>query len=75
MRSLKQIARDQVAYLERKGIIQKPKLCEWCGKEAYLVKHHPDYGQPVRVVWLCSGCHGAFHNKHRRGLKYQKRTS
>lgn len=45
-------------YLKR-GKIQKLP-CEQCGEENSQM-HHPDYGKPLLVVWLCRVCHLALH--------------
>lgn len=38
--------------------------CEFCGKtDKQLDKHHPDYGKPLEVVWLCRSCHVGLHNE------------
>ena len=48
----KMIARNKARYL--KGI---PNVCEECGSNENLEKHHPDYSQPSNVVVLCRDCH------------------
>lgn len=40
------------------GIIQKPKVCERCGKKRKITGHHHDYYKPFEVEWLCYECHG-----------------
>lgn len=52
----------------KKGLIIKPSLCEGCGLEHALQKHHPDYSKPLAVVWLCKPCH-ALADKIRRRLE------
>ena len=42
---------------QRDGKLVAPELCEGCGLPARLEKHHPDYAQPLLVVWLCKPCH------------------
>ena len=51
-----------------KGLITKPDLCEGCGLQKRLEKHHPDYSKPLIVVWLCKPCH-AIADKIRRRLE------
>lgn len=46
-------------YQRRGKLVSRP--CEWCAGTDHLEKHHPDYTQPLLVVWLCRGCHKAFH--------------
>jgi len=41
-------------------IIRQP--CEVCGDEPSL-GHHPDYSQPLKVVWLCQKHHKEIHRK------------
>jgi hypothetical protein len=53
---------------ERDGKLQKPAYCEGCGLQKRIEKHHPDYGQPLLVVWLCKPCH-AIADKIRRKLE------
>lgn len=35
-------------------------VCEKCGKKA-IYKHHPDYKNPLDVVFLCAMCHADVH--------------
>ena len=43
------------------GKIKRKDRCELCGVGGRLEKHHPDYDQPLLVVFLCSACHKAVH--------------
>ena len=45
----------------RKGLIRKSPYCQLCLQETRLQAHHPDYTQPLEVIWLCSACHVAVH--------------
>jgi len=36
--------------------------CEICGSSENLVRHHPDYSEPLFYVTLCSSCHNYVHN-------------
>jgi len=47
------------------GKIEKPLLCQGCGVGAVLHGHHDNHGDPFKVIWLCSVCHG---RKHRKAL-------
>jgi hypothetical protein len=38
-----------------------PDSCFFCGEEK-TEKHHPDYEQPLAIVWLCRPCHVKFHH-------------
>jgi hypothetical protein len=44
-----------------KGKIQRPSVCSVCGKSCVPHGHHPDYSQPLMVIWVCHQCHVAFH--------------
>lgn len=47
----------------RNGKIERKTICEKCGVEGKLHKHHPDYSQPLKVEWICPKCHGLEHRK------------
>ena len=50
----------------RTGKIIKPNRCSYCMKKTFrylLHGHHPDYGKPTEVVWLCPRCHKKEHAK------------
>ena len=48
----------------KSGDLVKPDKCEWCSlKTDKLAKHHPNYTEPLRVIWLCTKCHGKAHWK------------
>jgi len=48
-------ARSYAGVYLRRGKLQQ-QGCEDCGgPEAEM--HHSDYGQPLRVIWLCRLCH------------------
>lgn len=34
-----------------------PAVCEGCGLDRPLNKHHHDYSRPLAVIWLCKPCH------------------
>ena len=34
-----------------------PDACQMCGLRKRLERHHPDYGLPLLIVWLCKPCH------------------
>lgn len=38
--------------------------CQECGSEK-SERHHPDYDNPRRVVWLCRDCHVKHHQAER----------
>jgi hypothetical protein len=38
--------------------ITKVNECEGCGRTGVRIeKHHPDYSEPLFVMWLCKPCH------------------
>lgn len=57
-------ARSAVQDAVRTGKILKPDACEGCAEPiapSELQGHHPNYDEPLRVVWLCPRCHRAVH--------------
>jgi hypothetical protein len=59
----KQRARKKLNYAVATGKLERPENCEGCGRQAEVEGHHPDYSQPLVVVWLCTKCHGVEHRK------------
>ena len=52
-------ARSYAGVYKRRGhLIQEP--CRVCGSEDSQM-HHPDYHQPLYVIWLCAWCHRKLH--------------
>jgi hypothetical protein len=45
----------------RSGSIIRLKSCEICGNGGNIQGHHPDYNEPLRVVWVCVSCHRKIH--------------
>jgi len=42
--------------------IEKPYICSKCGKHGKRIEgHHEDYRKVLKVVWLCTKCHGIIH--------------
>lgn len=58
----------QVVYRAvKRGDLIRPEACEFCGDEHSRIEgHHPDYNEPLRVLWLCPSCHTKLHNKEAR---------
>ncbi len=59
LRKPKRNARLRVARAIAKGRLVKQR-CRVCGAKR-AVAHHPDYGRPLDVVWLCAVHHSAVH--------------
>ncbi len=53
----------KVQYALKTGKLLKPENCSNCGWVGKLNAHHPDYNEPLRVVWLCPSCHKRLHLK------------
>jgi hypothetical protein len=61
-KKLRDRARRETEKAQRLGLIRnKPKRCERCDTLTPLIAHHPDYGQPLLVEFLCGGCHKQVH--------------
>lgn len=53
----------------------KPKPCEVCGATEKIERHHPDYGRPKLVRWLCKRHHNELHLKERDARASDKARS
>ena len=53
-------AKDKVNTEKRAGRM-KPGVC-WCGNTK-TEAHHPDYNQPLEVIWLCKKHHKELHKR------------
>jgi hypothetical protein len=58
VRSIAHVYRDR-GHIKREG-------CRICGKEAEM--HHPDYGKPREVEWLCREHHLELHDALKRHI-------
>jgi len=57
-------AKQEAQNALKRGDLVKPRACQSCGRaEGRLHMHHPDYGFPLVVEFLCPMCHGARHRK------------
>jgi len=52
----------------KKGIVTRMQYCEHCGVRGNfqdgrtaIQAHHPDYNDPLQVMWLCQKCHHKWH--------------
>jgi len=54
-------ARQKLRNAITDGRIKKPSICEECKSKKILHGHHDDYTKPLEVRWLCSECHGVYH--------------
>jgi len=41
------------------------KIYEKCGSTKNVIRHHPDYSKPNKIVLWCRRCHNLFHNKQK----------
>ena len=61
---IKAKARHAVGHAIRDGkIIKQP--CSVCGTLKNIQAHHPDYNEPLEVVWLCRKHHMELHSKYK----------
>lgn len=51
------------------GTLPYVRYCEQC-HAPFPEKHHPNYAEPLKVVWLCHRCHLRTHHD----LRYPERT-
>lgn len=57
----KAAAKKAIALALRSGLIER-QPCWVCGKEGEA--HHPHYGEPLMVSWLCRDHHKGLHAEH-----------
>ena len=57
----KYLAHITVQNALRLGVLEK-QPCAICGAEK-VDGHHPDYGNPLHVIWLCRRHHKQAHRK------------
>ena len=56
---IRRSAMSRVNYAIKTGKITKPDICSRCGKHGKRIDgHHENYQKPLKVVWLCTKCHG-----------------
>ncbi|KAA0215788.1 MAG: hypothetical protein DYG94_06485 [Leptolyngbya sp. PLA3] len=54
-------AHRAVARAIRSGRLVRPERCPGCGEAKPVHAHHEDYGEPLKVTWLCARCHRHHH--------------
>ena len=58
----------------KRKIICKPETCTICQKKVTKIEaHHPNYDEPLNVVWLCRKCHAAIHQSIKEASNASKR--
>jgi len=57
----------------RNGQIRR-EPCYFCGSTTELEMHHPDYGKPLRVYWLCRSSHRKLDNMTKLGIEVHSVT-
>lgn len=55
-------AKDNARVACKKGLIQKPLFCEVCGENKPLDRHHPNYDEQLKIMWVCRKCHTRLHS-------------
>lgn len=55
------LARWYARRMTENGTI-KQQPCALCG-DVNSERHHPNYNEPLLIVWLCAKCHQELHNK------------
>lgn len=65
---VKRLANMMVGNAVRDGRLVKPQSCEDCkSTPKRLHGHHDDYAMPLKVRWLCPGCHNKWHKENGEG--------
>jgi len=54
-------ARKILSKAIKQGEVVRPDSCQSCGRTVSIDGHHPDYDQPLKVMWLCRQCHIRLH--------------
>lgn len=69
----KWIARYTFRNAIRDGKIKKVSICQVCLSNKSVEGHHPNYDEPLNVVWLCRKCHMAIHKSIKEASNASKR--
>jgi len=59
-------AEQKLHYAIKKGKISKGLNCICCGTNKDIQSHHPDYSEPLVVIWVCPKCHRAIQKLEKR---------
>ncbi len=63
-------ARWYARRMTEKGIIEQ-QPCALCGEDDSQ-RHHPNYDQPLYIVWVCVQCHRKLHIKMKAEVKDER---
>ncbi len=70
---LKSEARLALTEAVRTGLLHRPEHCQECFRRVKRIEgHHPDYSQPLRVIWLCPRCHAKKSTDYDTRFKFRK---
>jgi len=64
----KSAAKRAVFCAIRAGKLTRPDKCSNCNKLCVPDAHHPNYSEPLNVIWLCHKCHANLHLGETRGV-------
>jgi hypothetical protein len=59
----KKRAWHKIGKATQKGVLVRPRYCQYCYLECKTQGHHLDYLRPLEVIWLCPQCHTDEHLK------------
>ena len=62
---IRYLARWYTKRMVRNGTIKR-ETCAICDKEQTQA-HHPNYNEPLLIVWLCADCHRQIHKSKAEG--------
>ena len=66
---IKENAHKAVARALKAGKLSRPDTCSRCPSDEHIQGHHPDYQQPLFVIWLCRDCHTNLHRELQRAAR------
>jgi len=64
---IKALAISKANYAVLSGKLQRQTVCEKCGTNGRMHKHHDDYSKPLAIRWLCAMCHTLWHKENGEG--------